>query len=348
MGRIYRINFSNWDSKNVKLRGGSYMINILKNKDLTFCKWLNLWIDEISKGTLKNGTINNYRIYINKHIEPFFKDITLGELNAGIFNEFCNHKLLDVEVKSRISEKTLRNIYSMIHKSLDRAVVEGILKYNPSDYVSLPRGNTKVKDIMTIEDQKSVIESLEGETLDIGILLALDLGIRLGEILALRWKDINFDRREIYIRNNLERNNVLQENGKNKVEYILSIPKTKKSKRKIPMNDKIFKYLKNEYNNQKNKYGNKIENYFVVSVKGKEFTKPSVLTNYFKKVLKDAQVRNVTFHTTRHTFATNALNKGISPKVVSEILGHSSSVTTLDIYSHSTEELKRKAIDSML
>lgn len=324
------------------------MINALKNKDLTFCKWLNLWIDEISKGTLKNGTINNYKIYINKHIEPFFKDIVLEELTAGMFNEFCNHKLLDVDVKSRVSEKTLRNIYSMIHKSLDKAVVEGLLKYNPSDYVSIPKGNIKVKDVMTIEEQKSVIEALKGETLDIGILLALDLGIRLGEILALRWKDINFDRREIYIRNNLDRNNVLQENGKNKVEYVLSTPKTKKSKRKIPMNDNIFRYLKNEYNIQKNKYGNKIGNYFVVSVKGKEFTKPSVLTNYFKKVLKEAQVRNITFHTTRHTFATNALNKGISPKVVSEILGHSSSVTTLDIYSHSTEWLKRKAIDSMM
>lgn len=324
------------------------MSNILINDNLTFCKWLNIWIDEYSIKKLKNGTVNNYKIYIKRHIEPFFKDILIEELTAGIFNEFCNHKLFDLNSKNTISEKTLRNMYSMIHRSLDKAVVEGILKYNPSDYVSLPKGSTKEKNIMTIEEQESIRTVLKGETLDIGILLAMDLGIRLGEILALRWKDINFEIKQIYIRNNLERNNILQDSGRNKVEYVLSTPKTKKSRRKIPMNDKIFKYLKEEYDKQKSIYGNRIEDYFVVSINEKSFIKPSVLTGHFKKVLKEAQVRNMTFHTTRHTFATNAISKGISPNIVRDILGHSSTSITLDIYSHSNQELKIQAIDKMM
>lgn len=324
------------------------MNNRLVDDNLTFCKWLNIWIDRYGREKLKNGTINNYKIYIKKHIEPFFKDVLIEELTAGIFNEFCNHKLFDLNSKNTISEKTLRNMYSMMHKSLDKAVVEGILKYNPSDYVSLPKGSTKVKDIITIEEQESIRNVLREETLDIGILLAMDLGIRLSEILALRWKDISFESRQIYIRNNLERKNIFCDIGRNKVEYVLSTPKTKKSKRKIPINDNIFKYLKEEYNKQKSTYGNRIENHFVVSINEKSFIKPSVLTSYFKKVLKEANVRNITFHTTRHTFATNAISKGIAPNIVRDILGHSSTSITLDIYSHSTQELKRQAIDKMM
>ncbi|MDN4762907.1 tyrosine-type recombinase/integrase [Clostridioides difficile] len=324
------------------------MSNELQNNSLTFCKWLNVWLDKYGRENLKNGTINNYKIYIRKHIEPFFEDVLIKELTAGKLNEFCNHKLFDLNSKNTISEKTLRNLYSMIHKSLDKAVVEGILEYNPSDYVSLPKGINREKDIMSIEEQDRIRSVLKGETLDIGILLAMDLGIRLGEILALRWSDINFESRQIHIRNNLERKNILQDSGKNKVEYILSTPKTKKSKRKIPMNNSIFTYLKEEYEKQKSIYGNKIKNYFVVSNNEKNFTKPSVLTSYFKKVLKEAQVRNMTFHTTRHTFATNAISKGISPNVVRDILGHSSTSITLDIYSHSTHELRRQAIDKMM
>lgn len=324
------------------------MNNTYESKYLTFCRWLNIWIDENSKGNLKNGTINNYKIYMKNHIEPFFKGILMEELTAGMFNEFCNHKLFGKDSKNNISEKTLRNMYSMMHKSLDKAVVEGILKYNPSDYVNLPKGTTKIKDTMTIEEQEKLREVLKEETLDIGILLALDLGIRLGEILALRWKDINFDKKELYIRNNIERKNILQDNGKNKVEYILTTPKTKKSKRKIPINYRILNYLKKEYEKQMQTYGYNIKNCFVVSTKENNFIKPSVLTNYFKKVVKEAEIRNITFHTTRHTFATNALKKGISPKIVSDILGHSSVVTTLDIYSHATDLLKRQAIDKMM
>lgn len=323
------------------------MSNVLKDNKLTFCKWLNVWIDKYGREKLKNGTINNYKIYIKRHIEPFFKDILIEELTAGILDEFCNHKLFDLNSKNAISEKTLRNIYSMMHKSLDKAVVEGILKYNPSDYVSLPKGSTRAKDVMTIEEER-IRNILRGETFDIGILLAMDLGIRLGEILALRWSDINFQSRQIYIRNNLERKNILQDSGRNKVEYVLSTPKTKKSKRKIPINDNIFRYLTEEYDKQKNIYGNSIENYFVVSNNKEIFTKPNVLTSYFKKVLKKAQVRNMTFHTTRHTFATNAVSKGIAPNIVRDILGHSSTSITLDVYSHSTQELKRQAIDKMM
>ena len=165
-------------------------------------------------------------------------------------------------------------------------------------------------------------------------MICLYTGIRIGELCALEWKNIDLKRGVISIRQTLYR--VKSDNEKRKTEIIIAPPKSDTSVRDIP----LPKFLTAKLKVIEHGGG------FLINRKGK-YIEPAVYARRYKTVLKEAGVRDVKFHTTRHTFATRALEIGIDIKTLSEILGHASPTVTLNIYAHSLPEHKAKEMDRL-
>ena len=160
--------------------------------------------------------------------------------------------------------------------------------------------------------------------------------MRIGEICALKWKDVNLSEKIIYVKKTAERidNCVLKE-----TKIIIDSPKTENSIRNIPIPSKLYNILKT----LKNKYNNDC---YVLSGTNK-IIEPRMYQKFFKKVLKKNNIKQRKFHSLRHTFATNCIEVGMDVKSLSELLGHSSVNTTLNVYVHSTDSLKKKYLEKL-
>lgn len=165
--------------------------------------------------------------------------------------------------------------------------------------------------------------------------MALKTGMRLGELAALKWGDVDFSNRVIHVRHSLQRVKTFDPEGP-KTKLVVSETKTTNSVRDIPMNNGQYEYLK-AYRRMvvADSWGNINENTFVFQNQSGSFIDPRVYQQYFKVVLKKAKVKEVNFHALRHTFATIAASKNMQISVLSRILGHSNAALTLQLYIHS-------------
>ena len=169
---------------------------------------------------------------------------------------------------------------------------------------------------------------------NLGILLCLQTGLRLGEICGLQWKDIDFEKRTLTVCRTLQKIYIKKkDNSYSKV--IISTPKTKHSNRQIPLSNEFINLIKSFQQNENYYFATGSINYF----------KPHCYRYYYQKLLHSLNLPKLTFHSLRHTFATQAIELGIDYKTVSEILGHSSINTTLNLYVHPQTEHKRKCLD---
>lgn len=193
--------------------------------------------------------------------------------------------------------------------------------------------------ILSLAEQEKLSRFLyENLTLsNLGILVCLYTGVRIGEICALKWEDISFDEQYLYVHKTMQR---LQnkENNEQKTSVIISEPKSDCSIRKIPLPDKIFQLIVSA-----RCQGN---TYFLTG-SANAFVEPRTLQNRFKAVIKICNINNANFHALRHTFATRCIELGFDPKSLSEILGHSSVNITLNRYVHPSMELKQKNMNKL-
>lgn len=166
--------------------------------------------------------------------------------------------------------------------------------------------------------------------INVGILLMITTGIRIGEICALKNSDIDFNKKEIKIDKTLQRITDIQ-NGKTKI--IISTPKTRYSARIIPLPESILIFIKNKNN----------DNYFLTQ--SSNHMEPRTLRYAFKRIIKKLQLPEVTVHSLRHMFASECIELGFDYKCLSEILGHSSPSTTMNLYVHSKTEYKRQCMN---
>lgn len=171
----------------------------------------------------------------------------------------------------------------------------------------------------------------------IGILLSLFMGIRLGEICALQWKDVNFTEETIRIEKTMQRIKNLDKNAVTKTKIVIDKPKSQKSIRDIPIPSFMVDLMK--------KYKTDKEKYLLTGTV--EFIEPRVYQDMFKSYLKESEIEDINFHALRHTFATRAIEQGFDIKSLSEILGHSSVKFTLERYVHPSSEYKKQNLDKL-
>lgn len=291
--------------KNVKVSGST-----TKLRD-----WLIAWLN--SQGGLKPTTKRVYKSHIENHVVPSLGDIPLKKLNTEILQDFVNNL--------EISAATSKTIFSTLKSALSVAEEKGLISDIYSK-VKMPKNEKSFVRILSVKEQQQLEKALNNKE-DIGILICLYTGIRIGELCALKWSDIDFEKAVLTI-------NGTQARTENGIE-ILS-PKSRSSKREIPIPPFLFEKIKHRI-----KKGE-----FVVSRNGKPFD-VRTYRRHFKRILKKAGLPDIKYHSLRHTFSTRALEVGMDYKTLSEILGHSSVSITLDLYAHSLDEHKKNQMNKL-
>lgn len=325
-------------------------VNTELNADMTLENWLLYWFEVYAKRTIKQSTAVSYYGYITGHIAPRIGIYKLSELNTDIFQRFFNEQSDNGNLKGGgLSPKSLLNIRRMIHKSFQKAVELELIKKNYVEFIELPKQEVPEMRVLTVCEQKLLLNELSRskERLAFGVYLSLALGIRLGEVLGLRWSDIDIENKIVHIRRTVNRLPTLESSVKTKL--IVGTPKSKKSIRDIPIN--------NELSVEIMLYYTKISRIFHKTFCGDDYVlqstyggpaEPKTLQETFKRIIKTAGISDANFHSLRHTFATRAVEKGVDVKTLSVILGHASVNFTLDRYAHVLDKHKRKTMDLLL
>ena len=238
------------------------------------------------------------------------------------------------------------------HKCLQQAVKERLLIYNPCDAVTLPSGEKPEISVFTNDQQRALVQASYRHRYGVFIRLDLCTGLRMGELLALKWEDIDFSTAQLHVRRTINRLAKYEaHDGENKTEIVFGTPKTKNSRRTIPLTRTIADELtrwKQQQAQDKIRAGDKYtDDGFIVTNEFGHYFEQKTFKDYYNRLLKDADIGHFTFHALRHTFATRALERGMDYKTLSAILGHYSVAFTMDTYVHSMDEHKRREMDKM-
>ena len=311
---------------------------------VTLGEWYEYWLNTYMKDTVKQST---YASYLNKHFCVLGK-ILLKKLEPHTLQEFYNYKFRE----EGLSPKTLRNYHMALHKCLQQAVKEHLLVYNPCDAVTLPSGEKPEIRVFTNDQQQALVKASYHHRYGVFIRLDLCTGLRMGELLALKWEDIDFSTAQLHVRRTINRLAKYEAHaGESKTEIVFGTPKTKNSRRIIPLTRTMIDELtrwKNLQAQDKLRAGDKFtDNGFVVTNEFGHYIEQKTFKDYYDRMLKDADVGHFTFHALRHTFATRALERGMDCKTLSAILGHYSVAFTMDTYVHSMDEHKRNEMNKM-
>ncbi|MGB9791494.1 MAG: tyrosine-type recombinase/integrase [Thermacetogeniaceae bacterium] len=240
-------------------------------------------------------------------------------------------------------------VHTLIHAALNQAVKESLILRNPADAVELPKMQKREMEPMTREEISRFLEAIKGDRLYPAFCLALKTGLRRGELLGLRWKDIDLGEKKLHVRQILVE--ARDPNGEKKVALVFQEPKTKKSQRTIPLTDDLIKLLKAhkaKQNEEKLILGKDYQDHGLVfcSEDGRPIW-PRNFLRHFAALQKKAGIKHHRLHDLRHTFATLLLAEGEELKNVQELLGHERISTTADIYTKVLEESKRKAVSKL-
>lgn len=333
---------------------------------LTLNQWYELWMHEYKSTTVKQGTVDSYRCMYDYYIRDVLGDKLLAEIRADELQRFFN----DMN-RSGYSKSTLSLTSVVIGSMFRQAVKNELIGRNPVDACTLPRGRRKVSErqALTERQQECLLEEAKGNPVEGILRLALGTGMRIGEITGLQWSDINWKKRELYVRTTLKQN-------RDNRNFYLDLPKTGSSSRTIPLLPEMLRVLKEEQERRKaekreagvmwrpitgmeqlvflQKDGMPVSGQLVRQqlgrlvdeINGKQSSAAKRRGRARTDLQETERMPHLTPHILRHTFATRAIERGIPPKVVQELLGHSSITMTLDLYTHvlpqtKAEEMKK-------
>lgn len=281
---------------------------------MTLSECIDKYIND-NKIYLKERTIINYKER-EKHLIKEFGDINIEIITQEYLQNYIN----DMEKKGK-SKNTIKNTLVLLLISLKPYKNFGKFRY---------MNDTKDKEIYSIEDIEKIEKYilLNDKDTYMPIMIAINTGMRLSEILGLKWKDIDFENRTINVGRNL-----IHLKGKE----IVSLPKTKNGKRQIPINDNLYNYLKDKICDDKE--------YYVIT--NKEISKNQRGIQKTNQTLCDKLgIKNCGMHAYRHAFASRLLKTSQDFKSISQIMGHSNIAITQNIYNHPTNEQKQNVINS--
>lgn len=290
---------------------------------MLYKKILEEWLSN-QKKYLKYSTYTNYFNIIHNHIMPHLGDYDIDELKEEILQNFILEQLEHgrVDHTGGISHKYAKDIITVLK-----------LTINHDFKICLPYEKPKAVEIFEKENQITLINHLQSNIThkNFGILLCIHTGIRIGELCALKWSDINIQTKLLKIDKTMIRTYTREDGSK----LHITSPKTRSSIRNVPLNSWIMQYatlLQGE------------DDHYILTNKP-SYIEPNKYRLYYNKILKDLELPHLTFHALRHTFATRCIECGCDYKSLSELLGHSNVSITMNIYVHPQMELKRKCVE---
>ena len=282
---------------------------------------------------VKKSTLSAYILLIENHLLPEFG-------NSSEIEEEQVQKFVFQKLEQGLSQKTVKDILIVLKMILKFGAKNKWIQFSPFQiqYPSV-RENQQIE-VLSRTHQKKVMNYIQEHFTfrNLGIYICLSSGIRIGEICALTWKDIDTDNGIIYIRKTIQRIYVI-ENGERRTELLLDSPKTKNSIREIPMSRELLRMLK--------PFKKIVNPSFFVLTNDSKPTEPRTYRSYYKNLMRQLEIPEIKFHGLRHSFATRCIESKCDYKTVSVLLGHSNISTTLNLYVHPNLEQKKKAIDQM-
>lgn len=302
--------------------------------DILLSDWLDLWYRGYKKANLRPNTQMSYERRIYQHIIPALGGIQLSKLTTAEIQQFYSNlkqggRLLRAELYGGgLSDQTVHGIHTTLHAALDKAVYEKLIFRNPSDGCKLPPVKPREMKVLAPDEiQRLLIQAKEDSCFEL-LLLELSTGLRRGEILSLQWDDLNLKTGVLRVERQVHR-----VQGK----LVISQPKTKASNRSVILPSPVLTVLKNYKSTVNSRW------IFPSPVKEDSPLDPAAVRKRLQTVLERAECKHIRFHDLRHTFATASLEHGMDLKTLSTVIGHVSSSTTLNIYAHVTDEMRRTA-----
>lgn len=295
-------------------------------QDIAFGTAAQEWLDAVRLGQ-KPSTFEKYSFIYHSYLETAFGGMMLLHITEKLVRD-------SLECCGVASESLHKSIYG---------VLNGILRYASGQYhmtlpeIKAPTVETHRKEVRTFvrSEQEKLLSVLctDMDHLKLGVLVCLFTGLRLGELCALKWADIDFTSKTLRINRTVQR--LYVENGSTKTALVETSPKSGNSKREIPLQDTIVSFLIDYKNGKEYVFG------------GNRPLDPRTMQNHYKKILQEAGISYKNFHTLRHTYATNCIEGGADIKSLSEMLGHSSIKITLHYYVHPSMDTKRMYADNL-
>lgn len=294
---------------------------------------LNNWLNECAK-RVKLSTYENYYYCMKTYVWPFFEETKNNTINKANLNSFVE-KIYTNQMLSDASRKKILTIFKIALKFIMK---ENQFKSDLLKSMKIPKTQSRIIQVFEANEQIKVEQELikTRNLKAVGILLCFYTGLRLGELCAVKWSNIDHISKTITITGTLSRKKNF-DSGSNKTKLHISSPKNNSSQRCIPLPQFLAEVLK-DCATQASDH----DSYLLSNTHAP--IDPRTVQRFYERILQKANVRYRKFHTVRHTFATRALEMGIDVKTVSDLLGHSSVTTTLNIYAHSLMEQKKKAI----
>lgn len=315
-------------------------INELESK--TFTKdskikvrdFMHQWLELYVKGQLSPTTVQHYIDQTENYIIPVFGDMYLQQVkNIDVQKWIFSLKKKSPLTGKPMAPKTIKNIMLNLSAAMKKAVMLELIPKNPCDNITMPKLEKFHPDVYSIEEVEHMLDCAKGTSMYLPLMIEICIGLRRGELLALKWKHIDLENGYLSVEENL----VTVDN-----ERITKAPKTQSGKRTIQIPTTLLTLLKTTKADRKAKDND----YIICQADGSPYKSDSFSLK-FRRFLKANNLKHIRFHDLRHINATIMLSLGISPKVAQERLGHSSYQITMDIYSHVLKKVEKEAADKL-
>lgn len=304
---------------------------------MKFGTWLNAWLENYVKPSAKMRTYERYKSICILHVSPYLGECELSEITALQLQKIVSELLINGNCKTRggLSANFVNTVISVLQNALKTAYMMGLTSDCIANKIKRPKAIEKRVDCFSNQEQRDIEQYVLNSKKDklFGIVLCLYTGLRIGELLALTWDDIDFEKGLLFVTKNC-----YDANEKGVHVRKIDTPKTLHSRRIIPLPKQLMPLLK------KLKKRSKCE--YIIS----DDDKPVFVRSYqrtFELLLKKLGIAHKGFHSLRHTFATRALECGMDVKTLSELLGHKNATITLNRYAHSMLEHKQEMMNKL-
>jgi integrase len=321
----------------VGLRGGGYV----PPSDITVGQWLDTWLRVYAAPTIRPATWRSYESNIRVHLRPVLGHIQLRDLLPSHIQQLLNER-----IQTR-SARTVELIHTVLHTALRQAVLEQLVTRNVAQAVRKPKKEGKERRVLSVAEQDSLLMAAAEERLGAAYVVLLGTGLRVGELCALRWSDVDLKGRTLRVAQTAIR--VRTPNGPRRTGFSINPPKTASGRRTIPLAASVASTLA-EWKLQQNtdrvflgKAWKQTE--YVFTSRDGTLLDPANINRTLDRITKRAGITHVNVHALRHTFATRLLESGVPAKTVQVLLGHSTVTLTLDIYAHVMPDTSRAAVD---